>query len=124
MFILLKTISFYDFEDDFFLRQLTFESYVLFLMIYLLNNSISFVLLMTIIIILITLIKIINYERTLQFINFINVTFNVFYNIIFLIFVRSTVILFERRRISRIQIKENNDRFEKCSLTFFLKRSI
>ena len=43
-----------------------------------------------------TLIKIINYERTLQFIDLTNVVFNDSYNIIFLIFVRSITILFKR----------------------------
>ena len=69
------------------------------------------------------LIKVINYERTLQLINYINVVFNVLYSIISLIFVQLTVILF-RRKILRIQAKEGNDRFEKCLLTFFSKRPI
>ena len=71
-----------------------------------------------------TLIEIINYERTLQLIDSTNVVFNVLCNTIFLISVRSTVILFGRRRISRIQAKEGNDRFEKRSLTLFSKRPI
>ena len=71
-----------------------------------------------------TLIEVINYERTLQFIDSTNVAFNVLCSIIFLICMRSTVILFERRRISRIQAKEDNDRFKKHSLTFFSKRPI